>query len=109
MKKLVTSFAAMIVAASCALPLNAAPIVVTTAIPIRTADVEPVKYKGHGNGHAYGHSNRRYAYRSCYNCYARPYGYRSYPTHYGYQRPYGGYPDDYGYQRRSGVTLYFDF
>jgi hypothetical protein len=109
-KKLFPPFAAMVVAASCALPLSATPMVVPKAMPIHTADVELAKYKGHGNGHAYGHSNRRYAYRSCYgNCYARPYGYRSYPTYSGYQRHYGGYPDYYGYQRRSGVTVYFDF
>jgi hypothetical protein len=112
MKKLISPLAAMVLATSFALPLNATPIVVPKAVPIHAADVELVKDKSHGNGYAYGHSKRRYADRDCRydgNCYSRPYGYRSYPSYYGYPRHYGGYPDYNGYQRRSGVTVYFDF
>ncbi|MBB3352287.1 hypothetical protein FHT70_002209 [Rhizobium sp. BK049] len=110
MKMLFSSLAAIVLSASFALPLNAAPIVVSKAVAIHTADVEQVKHRHHGNGHAYGHSKKhRYAYRDCRyygSCY-RPhyYGYRDY---HGY-RDYYGYRDDYPYRRRSGVTVYFDF
>ncbi|CAN7266013.1 hypothetical protein [Rhizobium sp. LjRoot258] len=109
MKKLFPAFAAVVLAASFALPLNATPIVVPNAVHMHTADVEQVKHRGHGNGYANGHwKNRRYAYRDC-----RYYGSCYRPRYYGYPR-YDGYPrygyrDYYPYQRRSGATLYFDF
>ncbi len=104
MKKLFPTLAAMVLAASFALPLNAMPIVVPKAAPIHTADVEQVKNRGHGNGYAYGHwKNRRYAYRDC-----RYYGSCYRPRYYGYPRDYG-YRDYYPYHRRSGVSLYFNF
>ncbi|WP_431322625.1 hypothetical protein [Rhizobium sp. YTU87027] len=109
MKKLFAPIAAMVLAASFSLPLNATPIVVPKAVPIHTPDVELVKHKGHGNGYAYGHwKNRGYAYRDCRyygSCY-RP-RYSGYPRYYGYPRY--GYRDYYSYQRRPGVTVYFDF
>ncbi|MBX5142142.1 hypothetical protein HJB79_25805 [Rhizobium lentis] len=110
MKMLFSSLAAIVLSASFALPLNAAPIVVSKAVAIHTADVEQVKHRRHGNGHAYGHwKKHRYAYRDCgyYGSCYRPhyYGYRDY---HGY-RDYYGYRDDYPYRRRSGVTVYFDF
>ncbi|WP_088937088.1 hypothetical protein [Rhizobium sp. N122] len=104
MKKLFPAVAATVLAACFALPLNATPIVAPKAVAIHTADVEQVKHRRHGNGHAYGHWKKsRYAYRDC-----RYYGscYRS--RHYGY-RDYYGYRDDYPYRRRSGVAVYFNF
>ncbi|MBX5154587.1 hypothetical protein HJB77_25395 [Rhizobium lentis] len=104
MKMLFSSLAAIVLSASFALPLNAAPIVVSKAVAIYTADVEQVKHRHHGNGHAYGHwKKHRYAYRDC-----RYYGSCYRPRYYGY-RDYHGYRDDYPYRRRSGVTVYFDF
>jgi hypothetical protein len=55
MKKILAALAAMVLAGSFALPLNAAPIGVPKAAPIHTADVEQVKHRGHGNGYANGH------------------------------------------------------
>jgi Ni/Co efflux regulator RcnB len=104
MKMLFSSLAAMVLSASFALPLNATPIVVPNAVHMHTLDVEQVKHRRHGNGHAYGHRKKhRYAYRDCRyygSCY-RPRYYRS--------RDYYGYRDHYPYRRRSGVTVYFDF
>ena len=108
MKTLFSPLAAMVLAASFALPLNAAPIAVPKAVPLHTTDVELVRHKSHGNGYAYGHyKNQRYAYRDCRyygSCY-RP-RYSGYPR-YGYPRY--GYRDYYSYQRRPGVSLYFNF
>ncbi|MDR9809571.1 hypothetical protein [Rhizobium hidalgonense] len=104
MKMLCSSLAAMVLSASFALPLNATPIVVPKAMAMHAADVEQVKHRRHGNGHAYGHWKKsRYAYRDC-----RYYGSCYRPRQYGY-RDYYGYRDDYPYRRRSGVTVYFDF
>ena len=103
MKKLFLAVAATVLAASFALPLNAAPIVVPKAVAMHN-DVEQVKHRRHGNGHAYGHwKKRRYAHRDC-----RYYGSCYRPRYYGH-RDYYGYRDDYRYRRRSGVTVYFDF
>ncbi|MBY3063397.1 hypothetical protein HFO74_08100 [Rhizobium laguerreae] len=98
MKMIFSSLAAMILSASFALPLNAAPIVVSNTVHMHTLDVEQVKHRRHGNGHAYGHwKKHRYAYRDC-----RYYGSCYRPRYYGYR-------DHYPYRRRSGVTVYFDF
>ena len=109
MKKLFPAVAAIVLAASFALPLNATPIVVPSAVPLHTADIEQVEHRGHGNGYAYGHwKNRQYAYRDCRyygSCY-RP-RYYGYPQYYDYPRY--GYRDYYPYHRRSGVSLYFNF
>jgi hypothetical protein len=109
MKKLLPALAAVVLAGSFALPVDAAPIVVPNAVPTHATDVEQVKHRGHGNGYAYGHyKNRRYAYRDC-----RYYGSCYRPRYYGYPR-YNGYPrygyrDYYPYHRRSGVGVYFNF
>ncbi|MGO7214338.1 hypothetical protein ACCS75_25135 [Rhizobium ruizarguesonis] len=110
MKMLFSSLAVMVLSASFALPLNAAPIVVPNAVHMHTPDVEQIKHRRHGNGHAYGHWKRdRYAYRDCRyygSCYRpRYYGSRNYYS----SRDYYGYRDYYPYRRRSGVTVYFDF
>ncbi|ANL89066.1 hypothetical protein [Rhizobium phaseoli] len=102
MNKLFPAVAATMLAACFALPLSAAPIVVPKAEAIHATDVEQVKHRRHGNGHAYGHWRKhRYAYRDCRyyrSCY-RP----------RYYRDYHGYRDYYPYHRRSGVTVYFNY
>ncbi|AIC27009.1 MULTISPECIES: hypothetical protein [Rhizobium] len=102
MNKLLPAVAASVLAACFALPLNAMPIVVPKAVAVHTSDVEQVKHRRHGNGHAYGHwKKRRYASRDCryYDSCYRP---RYYRERYGYR--------DYSpYRRRSGVTVYFNF
>ncbi|ANK85452.1 MULTISPECIES: hypothetical protein [unclassified Rhizobium] len=104
MKMLFASLAAIVLSASFALPLNAAPIVVSKAVATHTADVEQVKHRRHGNRHAYGHwKKHRYAYRDC-----RYYGSCYRPRYYG-SRDYYGYRDYYPYRHQSGVTVYFDF
>ncbi len=66
MNKLLPAVAASVLAACFALPLNAMPIVVPKAVAVHTSDVEQVKHRRHGNGHAYGHwKKRRYASRDC--------------------------------------------
>ncbi|SCB57280.1 hypothetical protein GA0061105_102269 [Rhizobium aethiopicum] len=104
MKMLFSSLAAMVLSASFALPLNAAPMVVPKAVAIHAADVDLVHYRRHGKGHAYGHwKKHRYAHRDC-----RYYGSCYRQRYYGH-RDYYGYRDDYPYRRRSGVTVYFNF
>ena len=109
MKKLLSALAAMMMAGSFAVPLNAAPIVVPNPGPAHATDVEQIKHRGHGNGYAHGHyKHRRYAYRDCRyygSCY-RPRYYGGYPRHYGYPRY--GYRDYYP-TTRSGVGVYFNF
>ena len=111
MRKLLSALAAVVLAASFAPPLNAAPIFVPRAEQVQIGNVEQVRYRGHRHWRADRYWNHRYAYRSCgyYDrCYRYPrYGYR-YPRYYdrGY---YGGYRDYYGYRPRSGVSLYFHF
>lgn len=100
MNKLFPAVAATVLAACFALPLNATPIVVPKAVAMHTADVEQVKHRRHGNGHAYGHwKKRRYAHRDCryYDSCYRP----RYRDYYGYR--------DYYPRRRSGVSVYFNF
>ncbi len=84
-------------AASFALPLNAAPIFVPKLEQVQAGAVEQVNHRRHWRG---GH--RRHAWRSC-RYYERSYPRHHYSRHYGY-RDY--YPR---YHRRSGVTIYFNF
>ncbi|MGH6806638.1 MAG: hypothetical protein ACREEJ_07315 [Ensifer adhaerens] len=112
MKKLLSALAAIGLAASFALPLNAAPIFVPKPEQVQTGTVEQVNHWRHRHWRADRRWDRRWdrrhAWRSC--------GYygRCYPRHYGYydgyrDRGYYGYRDQYRYHRRSGVTVYFDF
>lgn len=112
MKKLLSAFAAMGLAATFALPVNAAPVFVPKPEQVQSNAVELVKHRSDRHWRADRRWDRRWdrrhARRDC-----RYYG-GCYPRHYGY---YGGYRDrgyygyrDYGrYYRRSGVTVYFDF
>ncbi|MEK1933165.1 MAG: hypothetical protein AAAC47_25995 [Pararhizobium sp.] len=88
MTKLLSALAAVALAASFALPLNAAPIFVPKPEQVQIGAVEQVNHWRHRHWRADRYWNRRYASRSC-----RYYGYRDY----------------YPYHRRSGVTIYFDF
>ncbi|MGF6177058.1 hypothetical protein [Ensifer sp. 4252] len=107
MKKLLSALTAIGLAASFALPLNAAPIFVPKPEQVQTGTVEPVNHWRHRQWRADRRWDRRWdrrhAWRSC--------GYygRCYPRYYGYN----GYRDDYRYRdryhRRSGVTIYFNF
>jgi hypothetical protein len=103
MTKLLSALAAVALAASFTLPLNAAPIFVPKPEQVQTSAVEQVNHWRHRHWRADRHWNRRYASRYC-----RYYG-RCYPRHYGYYDRYYGYRDHYPYRRRSGVTIYFDF
>ena len=121
MKRLLSAVAATILAASFALPLNAAPMFVSKPEQVQADVVKPVKQwkKWHGNRYWRNgrHWNNRYAWRSCGyygNCYPRRYGYRDYYPR--YYRPYypGYYPRYYqpyypGYYPRSGVSIYLNF
>lgn len=105
MTKLLSALAAVALAASFALPLNAAPIFVPKPEQAQAGAVEQVNHWRHRHWRADRHWNRRYASRSCRyygRCYPRHYGY------YGYRDGYYGYRDHYRY-RRSGVTIYFNF
>ncbi len=111
MKKLLSAFAAIGLAATFALPLSAAPIFVPRPENVQTGTVEQVNHRSHRHWHADRRWDRRWdrrqAWRSCDygRCYPRQYGYYG-----GYRdRGYYGYHDPYRYQRRSGVTVYFDF
>ncbi|WP_429817160.1 hypothetical protein [Ensifer sp. B1-9] len=111
MKKLLSAFAAIGLAASFAVPLSAAPIFVPKPAQVQAGTVEQVSHRSHHHWraeHRWHHRwDRRYAWRSCHY-----YG-RCYPRHYGYyngyrDRGYYGYYDPYRY-RRSGVSVYLDF
>ncbi|WP_104663963.1 hypothetical protein [Ensifer adhaerens] len=112
MRKLLSAFAVIGLAASFAMPLSAAPVFVPKPENAQVNSVEQVNHRSHRRWHAERRwdrrSDRRHAWRSCGyygRCYPRQYGY-----HGGYRdRRYYGYRDDYRYQRRSGVTVYFDF
>lgn len=112
MRKLLSALAAVVLAASSAPPLNAAPIFVSRVDQVQIGNVEQVRHRSHGYWRADRYWNHRYAYRSCgyyggcYHRYPRYYGYR-YPRY--YDDRYYGYRDYYGYRPRSGVTLYFHF
>jgi len=102
MKKLFSALVAVVLTASFALPLNAAPIHMPKAEQVQTGDIVQVKNRHHGRWRSDRDWNRRYAHRSCRyygNCYRERY--------YGYPRY--GYRDYYPYHRRSGVTVYFNF
>lgn len=108
MKRLLSVFAAIGLAASFAMPLSAAPVFVPKPEQVQTNTVEQVKHRGHRHWRADRRWDRRQAWRDC-----RYYG-GCYPRHYGYyggyrDRGYYGYNDNYRYQRRSGVTVYFNF
>ncbi|MBB3591908.1 hypothetical protein FHX08_002252 [Rhizobium sp. BK529] len=121
MRKLLSALAAVVLAASFALPLKAAPIFPPTPEQVQIGSVELIRHRSH-HWRADRYWNHRYAYRSCgyygrcYNRYPRYYGYR-YPGYYGYRYPgyygYRDYPGYYGYRdyyhRRPGVSLYFRF
>ena len=119
MKKLLSALAAVVLAASFALPLDAAPIFVPIPEQVQTGAVVQVKNRHHGHWHADRHWDRRYAGRSCRyygSCYPRRYGYYGQPRYYdgyrgyyGRRGYYGGYPDHYRYYRGSGATIYFNF
>ncbi|MBB3657343.1 hypothetical protein FHX15_002575 [Rhizobium sp. BK650] len=112
MRKLISALAAVVLAASLAPPLNAAPIFVPRAEQAQIGNVELVHHRSHYYWRADRYWNHRYAYRSCGyygRCYYRHppyYGYR-YPRY--YDRGYYGYRDYYGYREQPGVTLYFRF
>lgn len=99
MKKLLSALIAGVLAASFALPLNAAPIFVPKPEQVQTGAVEQVRHWRHRHWHADRHWKKRHARHSC-----RYYG-RCYPRHYGYY----GYRDYHRYHRRPGVTIYFSF
>ena len=126
MKKLLSALAATILAASFALPVNAAPIFVPKPEQVRADVVEKVKQKWHRKHYRHWRGDRRWdrrwgrrqAWRSCRyygSCYPRRYyGYRDYYPR--YYRPYypGYYPRYYrpyypGYYPRSGVSIYLSF
>ncbi len=109
MKKLLSAFAAIGLAATFALPLSAAPIFVPKPVQVQTDTVEQVHWRHHRHWRADRRWDRRWNRR-----YACGYYGRCYPRHYGYyggyrDRGYYGYRDYYRYQRRSGATVYFDF
>lgn len=107
MKKLLSTLGAVVLAASFALPLNAAPIFVPKPEQVQAGDVEQVRHRKHRHEHADRHWKRRYAHRPCDyygRCYPR------YSRYYGYRDQYRyGYRDYYRYERRQGVTVYFNY
>jgi hypothetical protein len=108
MRKLLSVLAVTVLAASFALPLNAAPIFVPKPEQVENSPVEQVKHRRHWRKKHYRHWradrrwSRRHAWRSC-----RYYG-TCYPRHYG---RYYGYRDYYPryYRRRPGVSIYLSF
>ncbi|MDX0018817.1 hypothetical protein GOC03_05570 [Sinorhizobium meliloti] len=102
MSKLLSALIATILAASFALPLNAAPIFVPKPAQVQADSAEQVNHRHYRPWRAERHWNRRHAYRSCRyygRCYPRHYGYSNYRPHYRYHR----------YHRRPGVTIFFNF
>lgn len=82
MKKLLSAFAAIGLAATFALPLSAAPIFVPRPENVQTGTVEQVNHRSHRHWHADRRWDRRWdrrqAWRSCGyygRCYPRQYGY----------------------------------
>ncbi|MGE6783052.1 hypothetical protein ACQKGL_11080 [Ensifer adhaerens] len=111
MRKLLSAFAVIGLAASFAMPLSAAPVFVPKPENAQVNSVEQVNHRSHRRWHTERRWDRRWdrrhAWRSCGygRCYPRQYGY-----HGGYRdRGYYGYRDYHRYHRRSGVTIYFDF
>ena len=107
MKKLLSVLAATVLAASFALPLNAAPIFVPKPEQVQTSPVEQVKHRRHWRNKHYRHWRadrhwkRRHAWRDCR--YDRCYPRRDYGRYYGYRDHYPRY------RRRPGVSIYLSF
>ena len=120
MKKLLSVAAATMLAASFAMPLNAAPMFMPKPEQARTDAVENVNYSHRHHHHHHGRYWRSpyYGYNRYYHGYHRPYyhGYHR-PYHYGYYRPYhhGYYRPYYRpyypgyYYPQSGFSLYLSF
>jgi hypothetical protein len=110
MKKLLSVLTATVLAASFALPLNAAPIFMPKPEQVRADAVEQVKHRRHWRHKHYRHWRadrhwkRRHARRHCrYYDYCYPRRYYDYGRYYGH-RDY--YPR---YYRRPGVSIYLSF
>ncbi|ASY68796.1 signal peptide protein [Sinorhizobium fredii USDA 205] len=99
MKKLLSALPAVVIAASFALPLNAAPIFVPKLEQVQAGMVEQVNHRRNWRD---SHWNRRHAWRSC-----RYYG-RCYPR-YDYTQSYGYRDYYYRYHRRPGINIYLNF
>ncbi|MQU69061.1 hypothetical protein [Sinorhizobium meliloti] len=98
MEKVLSALTGVVLAASFALPVNAATIFVPQPAQVLADAVEQVNHRRNWRD---SHWNRRQAWRSC-----RYYG-RCFPRH-GYGRDYG-YSGDYRYYRRPGVDIYLNF
>lgn len=111
MKKLLSPLIATILAASFALPLNAAPIFVPTTSPqVRADAIEPVGHRRHWRHQHWRaeryHYKRRHAFRHCRyygDCYPYRYYGRYYPRYYGYRHYYPRY------YHRPGFSIYLEF
>ncbi|WP_085028460.1 hypothetical protein [Ensifer aridi] len=98
MSMFLPALTAVILVASFALPLSAAPIFAPKLEAVQTGAVEQASHRRNWRD---SHWNRRHAWRSC-----RYYG-RCYPR-YDYSQSYG-YRDYYRYHRRPGVNIYLNF
>lgn len=98
MEKLLSALTGVVLAASFALPVNAATIFVPQPAQVQTDAVEQVNHRRNWRD---SHWNRRQAWRSC-----RYYG-RCFPRH-EYIQSYG-YRDNYRYSGRPGVNIYLNF
>ncbi|MCT7378173.1 hypothetical protein [Chelativorans salis] len=104
MKKLLSAVGATILAASFALPANAAPLFVPKPAQVQGNAVEKVhgrdwRRKHYPRGWARSHWKKRYARQHCdYYGYCYPHRYYSYRDHYPHY-----------YRPRSGVSIYFSF
>ena len=111
MKKQLSILTGVALAASFALPLNAAPFFAPIRELGQTNSVERVKNSKHGNWRVDRHWDGRYEGRSCGyygRCYPRQYGYYGRPGYYGHREYYGD-PGYYRYHRQSGVSIYLNF
>lgn len=98
MSKLISALTGVVLAASFALPVTAAPISAPQPAQVQTDAVEQINHRRNWRDN---HWNRRHAWRSC-----RYYG-RCYPRH-DYSRSYG-YSGDYRDYRRPDVNIYLNF
>ncbi|MDX0226786.1 hypothetical protein RWA06_02065 [Sinorhizobium meliloti] len=98
MSKLISALSGIVLAASFALPVTAAPIYAPQPAQVQTDSVEQLNHRRNWRDN---HWNRRHAWRSC-----RYYG-RCFPRH-DYGRDYG-YSGDYRYSGRPGVNIYLNF
>ncbi|RVL12585.1 hypothetical protein [Sinorhizobium meliloti] len=98
MEKLLSALTGVVLAASFALPVTAAPIYAPQPAQVQTDAVEQINHRRNWRDN---HWNRRHAWRSC-----RYYG-RCYPRH-DYSRSYG-YSGDYRDYRRPDVNIYLNF